>query len=104
MPRLIRSARAKRDIVEVLQFTKRKWGDAQAREYAALIGEALVAIATDPRCGKPLDELFPGLRAYSIRQPGRPARHIVFYRVRATGTVELVRLLHDAMDFKKHVP
>ena len=104
MARLIRSAQAKRDLVEILQFTKRRWGEAQAREYAALIAEALASITMDPHCGKPRDELFPGLRAHAIRQPGRPARHIVFYRLGAPGTVELVRVLHDAMDFKKHVP
>jgi toxin ParE1/3/4 len=104
MARVIRSPRAKRDIVEVLEHTKGRWGVDQAREYAELIHDALVAIASDPQCGKARDDIRPGVRALHIGQRGRPARHILFYRTNATGTVEVVRLLHDAMDFMRHLP
>ncbi|HEX7604480.1 MAG TPA: type II toxin-antitoxin system RelE/ParE family toxin, partial [Polyangiaceae bacterium] len=98
------SPRAKRDLVEVLEYTKARWGKDQAREYAKLIKEALVAIANDPQRGSPRDDVRPGILAFHIGQRGRPARHILFYRLGATGTVELVRLLHDAMDFERHLP
>lgn len=104
MARLIRSPRAKRDIVEVLEYTKERWGKAQAREYGELIREALVAIADDPRRGKSRDDVRPGVLAHHIKQRGRPARHIIFYRIGPTGTVEVVRVLHDAMDFEQHLP
>jgi toxin ParE1/3/4 len=103
MARLIRSPRAKRDIIEALEYTKERWGTAQARAYGELIREALVAIADDPCRGKPRDDVRPGIFAYHIAQRGRSARHILFYRVGATGTVEIVRLLHDAMDFGRHL-
>lgn len=103
MRRLVRSAKAKSDIVEVLRFTKRRWGESQARDYAALIREALTSIATDPLRGKARDEVLLGLRALAIRQPGRPARPILFYRVSGSGSVEVIRLLHDAMDFTQHL-
>jgi toxin ParE1/3/4 len=103
MARLIRSPRAKRDIVEVLEFTKGRWGLEQARAYGELIREALVAIVNDPRCGKKRDGVRPGILAYHIGQRGRPARHIVFYRIGAAGAVEIVRLLHDAMDLERHL-
>ena len=102
MARLIRSPRAKRDIVEALKYTHERWGTDQAREYAALIHDALVAIAADPERGKPRDDVRAGIRALHIGQRGRPARHILFYRINAAGIVEIVRLLHDAMDFVKH--
>ncbi len=104
MARIIRSPRAKRDIVEVLQHTKERWGIGQAPEYADLIQEALGAIAADPQRGKQRDDVRPGLRALHISQRGRPARHVLFYRTNATGTVEIVRFLHDAMDFVQHLP
>lgn len=104
MARVIRSPRAKRDIVEVLEYTMERWGKAQAREYGELIKQALVAIATDPQRGMPRDDVRRGVLAYHISQRGRPARHIVFYRIGTTGTVEIVRLLHDAMDFERHLP
>lgn len=102
MARLVRSPRAKRDIVEALVYTKERWGLEQAKRYADLIEQALAAISRDPECGKPRDDVRPGIRAFHISQPGRSARHIVFYRVRA-GTVEIVRLLHDVMDFGRHI-
>jgi len=99
-----RSARAKRDIVEVLQYTAQRWGLEQARVYADLIEEALVAISRDPNRGRARDELRRGIRSYPIAQPGRPARHVLFYRIDAAGNIQLVRLLHDSMDFGRHVP
>lgn len=104
MHRLIRSRQAQRDIVEVVRFTRGRWGDHQAREYARLIGEALVAIVTNPDVGKVREDIRPGLLAHPIRQVGRPARHIVFYRRREPGVVEVIRVLHDAMDFDEHLP
>ena len=104
MARVIRSPRAKRDIIEVLEYTKERWGKAQGREYGELIKEALVAIANDPQRGKSRDDVRSGILAYHISQRGRPARHVLFYRIGTTGTVEIVRLLHDAMDFEQHLP
>jgi toxin ParE1/3/4 len=104
MTPLTRSPRVKRDIVDVLKYTKERWGKAQARAYGELIREALSAIAAEPRRGRPRDDVRPGILAYHISQRGRPARHILFYRIGATGIVEVVRLLHDAMDFEQHLP
>ena len=107
MARAIRSPRAKRDIVEVLKYTKARWGEAQAREYAALIKEAIAVIASDPQRGRSRTAARPGILAYHISQSGRPARHFLFYRVGTvgtSGTVEIVRFLHDAMDFDQHIP
>lgn len=100
--RVIRSPQASRDIVDVLAYTKERWGINQAREYRSLVKEAIEAIAKDPRRGKLRDDVRPGIRALHIAQRGRPARHILFYRL-GSSTVELVRFLHDAMDFARHL-
>lgn len=104
MARIVWSPRAKHDILVVLRFTKERWGVSQAREYSALIREALRAIGADPARGKARDDIVPGVFTYYIGQRGRPARHIVFYRIRSKETVEIIRLLHDAMDFAQHLP
>jgi len=103
MARLVRSPLAKRDIVEVIAFTKRRWGDEQARLYRALIMEALLAVARDPHAGKPRDDIRKGLLAFHIRQPGRDARHVLLYVVGEDGTARVLRLLHDAMDFERQL-
>ena len=103
MARVIRSPAAKRDIVDVIKYTKQRWGTTQAREYANLIEEALVAIASEPQRGKSREDICSGILAHHISQRGRPARHILFYRINAKGIVEIVRFLHDAMDFEQHI-
>jgi toxin ParE1/3/4 len=100
---VVRSPLAKRDIVDVIAFTKRRWGSEQARAYGALITEALNALTSNAGLGVLRDDIRPGLRAYHIRQSGRPARHILFYVVADGGIVRIVRLLHEAMDFTQHL-
>jgi toxin ParE1/3/4 len=102
MARVFRSPLARRDIVDVLRYTRDRWGKEQAREYRNLIREALNAIAAEPQLGK-VRGTRPGILSYHIKQPGRNARHIVFYRVGAAGALEIVRFLHDSMDFDQHL-
>jgi toxin ParE1/3/4 len=102
MMRVLRAPQASRDIIDVLAYTKERWGVAQAREYRKLLKEAIEAIARDPGRGKPREDVRPGIRAFHIAQRGRPARHILFYRF-GSGTLEIVRFLHDAMDFERHL-
>lgn len=102
MARLFRSPLARRDIVEVLRYTRDRWGKEQAREYRDLIREALSAIAAEPQRGR-VRGTRPGILSCHIKQPGRNARHILFYRVTTAGAVEVVRLLHDSMDFDQHL-
>jgi toxin ParE1/3/4 len=104
MVRVIRSSRAKRDIADVLRYTKERWGEPKAREYRDLIKEALNTIAADPQRGIVRSGVRPGILGYHIQRPGRNARHILFYRVNRSGVVELIRFLHDSMDFQRHLP
>jgi len=103
MARVVRSPRARHDITEVLRYTRNRWGKGQAREYRDLIAAALKAIAADPSCGK-YRGIGPGILGHHIQQPGRAARHIVFYRVNSASVVQVVRFLHDSMDFDRHLP
>ena len=103
MARVIRSSRATRDVVAIIEYTQARWGDAQAQAYVALIERAILVLAGDPRRGKPREDIRPGLLAYPIRQRGRRARHVLIYRLTASDTVEIVRVLHDAMNFDEHV-
>jgi plasmid stabilization system protein ParE len=84
MARLYRSPRAKRDIADVLEYTRDRWGLAQARAYRDLIREALKSIAADPKCGKVRGARL-GILSHHIKLPGRNARHVVFYQPRWRG-------------------
>ena len=102
MARVFRSPLAGRDIVDVLRYMRDRWGKEQAREYRNLIREALNAIAAEPQLGQ-VRGTRPAILSHHIKQPGRNARHILFYRVSAVGAIEIVRFLHDSMDFDEHL-
>jgi len=103
MIRIIRAPRAEQDIKDVLKYTKERWGESKALQYARLIKKAEIFIASDPTRGRPYSRKRPEVLAYPIMQLRRPARHIIFYRIRSPNTVEIIRFLHDAMDFEKHL-
>jgi len=97
--------RAEDDVGDVLLYTLRRWGEAKYWEYSDLIEEAYVAITADPTQGRARAFVQPGILGHHIEQPGRAARHIVFYTYDETkDCVTVVRVLHDSMDFDRHLP
>ena len=107
------AATARADMTDVLRNSKAKFGPAARRRYLALIRAAFESIAAQPkRVGSySRDELAPGLRSFHLRHArgqsrhdrvNRP-RHIVFYRTGADGRIEIVRLLHEAMELGQHL-
>jgi toxin ParE1/3/4 len=107
--------RADADIDELLGWSESRFGlDARAR-YGALIETALRDVARDPlRPGShPRPELGLDLRSYHLRHSrsrakrrgggvGEP-RHVIYYRVVSPELVRVERVLHDAMDVKRHM-
>ncbi|WP_024616655.1 type II toxin-antitoxin system RelE/ParE family toxin [Pseudomonas kilonensis] len=116
MPQYRISNAARADIVDILRLSQTQFGDQARQRYQALILAALQAIADTPyRVGShDRDELAPGLRSYHLvysRQQAKQLhgvvkspRHIVFYRVGDGDVIEIVRLLHDAMEVQLHLP
>ncbi len=116
MPQYRISNAARADIVDILRLSQAQFGDQARQRYQALILAALQAIADTPyRIGSyERDDLAPGLRSYHLiysrqqaKQPHgavKSPRHIVFYRVASADVIEVVRLLHDAMEGQLHLP
>lgn len=86
----------------------------QARvRYRGLLTAALRRIAADPMGPTTADrsELLPALRSLHIRYGGPGSRegkvgdpvHVIYYRVREPGVVEIVRVLHERMEPGLHV-
>lgn len=81
--------------------------------YRALLTAALRRIAVDPHGPLSVDhgKLFEGLRSFHIRHSrseSREARvgdpvHVIFYRAREPGLVEIARVLHERMEPGAHV-
>lgn len=78
-----------------------------------LLSAAMRRIAADPQGRKTSDqgELLAGLRGFPIRHSRNQSRevplgepvHVIFYRVVEPGLVEIVRVLHERMEPKRHM-
>lgn len=70
-------------------------------------------VAADPEGHSTVDrgELVPGVRSFHIRNsrdeswnvPVAYPVHLIYYRVVQSGTVEIVRVLHDRMEPRLHI-
>jgi toxin ParE1/3/4 len=103
--RLLLTARAERDIRATLRFTASCWGAAQTASYRTLTSAAFAELMNDPQgpTSRARDEIRPGVRTLHIGRAGRPAHHLLVYRVSAAGDIEVLRFLHDAMELRRHL-
>ena len=114
MARLRLSAAAQADILSLLVWSAERFGDVARTRYEALPVTALADLAAEPaRPGSiPRPELGSGIRSYHLhhsrtRARGvegavRRPRHLVLYRIERDGTVEVGRVLYDAMELEHH--
>jgi toxin ParE1/3/4 len=109
MARLRLSALAQADIVNMLAWTTQRFGVAAQERYERLLSVALVALLADPeRIGSATrPELGDGIRSYHLRHSKRHSgvarpRHFILYRIGHAGTVEVGRVLYDAMELERH--
>jgi toxin ParE1/3/4 len=99
-------AAAELDFANILKWTTENFGTRQSRVYRDTIVQAIGELAAGPDVAgfKARDEIMTGLRTLHVARHGRRGRHFLMYRVRARSTIEIIRILHDSMDFRRHVP
>jgi toxin ParE1/3/4 len=109
MARLRLSALAQADIAHVLTWTEQHHGDQARERYAQLLSAALRDLTVAPlRLGTTArPELGEGVRSYHLRSAGKRAgvgrpRHLILYRIGGALTVEVGRVLHEAMELERH--
>lgn len=115
MARLRLSLAVERDIVDILVWSQSQFGVAARRRYERLIVLGLSDIADDPfRPGSSSrPELGARVRSWHLRNSRRRAaaagvivarpRHFILYRFADPDLVEVGRLLHDAMELRRHL-
>ena len=99
-------APAELDFANIVEWTAENFGERQARVYRDTLVQALGALASGPNVAgsRPRDEIMSGLSTLHVARRGRRGSHFLLYRVAAGGTIEIVRILHDRMDLRRHVP
>jgi len=83
----------------LILLTIYKWGYNQAEIYKEKLKEAEKEIAQNPHSylSKSRNDLRTGLRSFFA------GRHIFFYYIKDENTIEVIRVLHQAMDYKRHL-
>ena len=103
MARLRTLLAADADVERALLYTLRTYGVRKYNEYAALIEDALNALVMDPKSGRHRQDVHGEAWTYHVAQRGRRAWHLLLYRILEDGNlVEVLALLHDAMDLPRH--
>jgi toxin ParE1/3/4 len=99
-------AEAEKDFVRILKYTADTFGERQAATYQTTLIDALTALHSGPDvpASASRDEILPGLRSLHIARQGRPGRHFIICRALGGEAIEVVRILHDAMELACHIP
>ena len=99
---------AEADFHNIIAWTLEQFGDRQAIIYAETLSSALDALTTGPTTVGVIErtDIGKGLFTLHVARSDRKGRHLVLFRVGADRerSIEVLRVLHDAMDMGSHVP
>ncbi len=84
------------DLDGIWEYTYLQWGKNQAGKYLGKLEERFIALAENPNIGKQRYELAGSPMSTHC------GRHVIFYRI-VNEEIEIVRVLHDSMDFPRHL-
>lgn len=85
------------DLRSIRDYTLERWGPAQEEAYLDRMWGKFEALLADPAPYRFRPDLFPGC------QIAAEGKHLILFRVDKS-TLQIVRVLHGAMDFKRHLP
>ncbi|MHA6195273.1 type II toxin-antitoxin system RelE/ParE family toxin [Pseudomonas wadenswilerensis] len=104
------SRQASTDMADILRYTESKFGAGARGRYKELLHAGLRAIGEDPLLAgsQTRPEIAADIRSLHLifcRKQARvlKPRHILFYRLGSDQTVELIRVLHEAMELAAHL-
>ncbi|HRW60906.1 MAG TPA: type II toxin-antitoxin system RelE/ParE family toxin [Defluviicoccus sp.] len=103
------TAAAEADFRSIVRWICERFGEAQARAYADTLVSAITALAQGPAIpgAKARNDINSGLFTLHVARGGRRGRHFLMFRIGHDGDrdlVEVLRILHDAMDVPRHMP
>ncbi|MBP6011265.1 MAG: type II toxin-antitoxin system RelE/ParE family toxin [Alphaproteobacteria bacterium] len=108
------SGPAQADLDRILQRSLDVFGESARDRLEELLKAGLQLIADDPWRGRRRDDISRDLLTFHLSLARRSARkrgatvthprHLFVYHVPNTDVVEILRVLHDAMDLAQHLP
>lgn len=86
------------DLDGIWDYTLREWSEEQAVKYYNQIYKTIQNLSNIPvYLIQKYDSVKPGLLGYRI------GHHIIFYKQHKDGTVWVSRILHERMNFSRHL-
>ena len=87
---------AKDDLLAISEYTREIWGGEQQERYLSGVYDRFEEIKDSPARWRFRNDLFPQC------QIAKYGRHVILFLCE-DGLLTIVRVLHDAMDFKRHI-
>ncbi|MCX5880414.1 MAG: type II toxin-antitoxin system RelE/ParE family toxin [Deltaproteobacteria bacterium] len=94
MPSFTLTKRALVDLVEIGSYTQKHWGREQRNNFLTMLDGFFQKLAADPLMEKDCSEIRQGYRKMNA------GSHVIFYRQKRSGKIEIVRILHGRMDIE----
>ncbi|ALU46130.1 type II toxin-antitoxin system RelE/ParE family toxin [Pseudoalteromonas rubra] len=93
---LVLKPRAEQDLERIFEYSYTEFGWQQAQQYISDLDQTFQTLAASTDLAINYDHVRPGLKAFPV------GAHIVFFRATDTG-IEVIRVLHQSMDYPRHV-
>ena len=97
MPKLTITPLAVHDLKNIGRYTEKNWGKKQRNAYLENFAILFEKIRTSKIVGRNRDTVRQGLLCYPCQ------KHLVFFKRGADGGVDILRILHQSMDFDRHL-
>ncbi|MGL1886217.1 MAG: type II toxin-antitoxin system RelE/ParE family toxin [Reichenbachiella sp.] len=91
------SSKARIDLIGIWEFTKENWSIQQADNYYQIIIDRFSDISSQPSLGKNYNDLRAGYRVINVKS------HVIFYKTTKGNSIEIIRILHQRMDYKSRI-
>jgi toxin ParE1/3/4 len=99
------SERAEQDLMDILAWTTVQFSSQQAEVYAETLALALEALTEGPEVAgaKSRDDILAGVHVLHVARQGRRGRHFIVFRAGMGRYIDVLRILHESMDFGRHI-
>ncbi len=97
MNRFTVSPAARSDLRRIWLYTAENWSTQQADRYVTLVESAFQRIASGQVQGRNADAFKRGYLRLTVES------HFVFYRPHASGSIEIMRVLHQRMNLPERL-
>ena len=97
MAKYVLSNKAVEDLSKIWEYTYEVWSESQADKYYELLTNSFQELVQNPDLGKNYDEIDRAILGLRV------GKHVVFYRLTQFSDIEILRILHQRMDFKNRI-